>query len=78
MKQPLMLTQSGLPPAQAEALYEAVPDSGSSACFLAGDTSAWPGEDWEDDGETAFPPHGLRPRVSAPFPHPSFKASARH
>ena len=47
MKQPLMLTPSWIPPAQAEALYDA--SLAESARPAQPDAGAWPGEDWEDD-----------------------------
>lgn len=78
MKQPLMLTQSGLPPAQAEALYETVPESASVRRLVAGDAAAWPGEDWDEDAE-GTPATRIAPRCSpASFPAKPFTSSARH
>jgi len=77
MKQPLMLTQSGLPPAQAEALYETTSESVSQSRSLAGDAAAWPGEDWEDDADAAFSSRALRPLPPLSYPRPSFTSSAR-
>lgn len=67
MKQPLMLTQSGLPPAQAEALYETITETGASARCFAGDAAAWPGEDWDGDGAEAVV-RVPRPAGSLPLP----------
>lgn len=67
MKQPLMLTQSSLPPAQAEALYETLSDSAAGSRPPAGDAAAWPGEDWDDAGEPASFARVLR--SAGPIPH---------
>lgn len=72
MKQPLMLTHSGLPPAQAEALCDlSVTLSGSAAAFgrpYAGDAAAWPGEDWEDDEGAHLPARAVsHPAAAVPF-----------
>jgi hypothetical protein len=47
MKQPLMVTPSRIPPAQAEALYDVAlteAERGSPP-----DMTGWPDEDWDDD-----------------------------
>ncbi len=77
MKQPLMPAQSGLPPAQAEALYETVPDLASLSRLAAGDAAAWPGEDWDDDTDAAFAGRALRPLPAASFPFPPLMSTAR-
>lgn len=76
MKQPLMLTQSGLPPAQAEALYETISESASQNRSFAGDAAAWPGEDWEDDADTTSASRQLRPLSPGYYPRSSFTSSA--
>lgn len=77
MKQPLMLTQNGLPPAQAEALYETTSESAFQSRSFAGDAAAWPGEDWEDETNTAFSSRALRPLPPISAPLPSFTSSAQ-
>ncbi len=78
MKQPLMLTQSALPPAQAEALYETISDSAVQSRTYVGDAAAWPGEDWEDDAEAAFSRRVQRPLSSGSYPRSTPKSAARY
>jgi len=78
MKQPLMLSQSSLPPAQAEALYETIIDSASVSRPFAGDAAAWPGEDWEDDGDALLSARVLRPLPTASSSQMPFRLSVRH
>jgi len=78
MKQPLMPAQSGLPPAQAEALYETVPDLASLSRLAAGDAAAWPGEDWDDDGDALLSARVLRPLPTASSSQMPFRLSVRH
>ena len=51
MKQPLMLTPVRIPPAQAEALYDASLESGPKSS-LASQEAHWSDDDWDDE---AFP-----------------------
>ncbi len=78
MKQPLMLTQSGLPPAQAEALYETVSELASLSRLAAGDAAAWPGEDWEDEAGEAGSSRALQSSAPALSPFSPLRSSARH
>lgn len=68
MRQPLMVTVSRIPPAQAEALYDASLDKNWSAADSSHGSpeATWPGEDWDDEGENAGTARTLRslaPRV---------------
>ena len=54
MKQPLQLTVSRIPPAQAEALYDTAFDPDRMGTMDGRASTAqtvWPGEDWEDEVE---------------------------
>ena len=68
MKQPLMITPAWIPPAQAEALYDASLAGGARPA--APDDGSWPGEDWEDD-----PPLTRRAK---PPPEPGHGRTAQH
>jgi hypothetical protein len=71
MRQPLRVTLNRIPPAQAEALYDAALDkNGNATENWAGSLNArWPGEDWDDESEVggeggaARPPRPLAPRL---------------
>lgn len=71
MRQPLMVTLNRIPPAQAEALYDAALDKNWNATELwSGPPEAqWPGEDWDDESETggdvgvARQPRPVAPRM---------------
>ena len=67
MKQPLMTTPAGIPPAQAEALQDASLEGLPPLRFAASDMAAWPGEDWDDDSPSAFGASPLRRRASPAF-----------
>lgn len=70
MRQPLMVTLNRIPPAQAEALYDATLDKNWDATQRASGSpeAHWPGEDWDDEGEfggeagAARVPRPLSPR----------------
>ena len=68
MKQPLMLTPARIPPAQAEALYDASLAGGAHPALT--DDGSWPGEDWEDDLPPAY--------RAKPPPEPSHGRAAQH
>lgn len=66
MKQPLMITPTRIPPAQAEALYDAaLTDNERSSPRDAG---RWPGEDGDDDIPATYrsqpPPGSVNGRVA--------------
>lgn len=67
MKQPLMLTVSRIPPAQAEALYDASlntawnDETGERSLTMS--QAAWPGEDWDDETDVDTTNDGRSPRV---------------
>ena len=71
MRQPLTVTLNRIPPAQAEALYDAALDkNGNTAENWSGSLGAnWPGEDWDDESEiggeigAARPLRPLAPRA---------------
>lgn len=74
MRQPLMVTINRIPPAQAEALYDATLDKRWNAedkTWSGTLEAAWPGEDWDDEseagGETgaARQPRPVTPRLLA-------------
>lgn len=54
MKQPMMATPLRLPPAQAEALYDASQKERGRAPL--DNAAAWPGEDWDDDSSATYRP----------------------
>ncbi|MDQ2686465.1 MAG: hypothetical protein M3Y28_01200 [Armatimonadota bacterium] len=71
MRQPLMVTLNRIPPAQAEALYDATLDKRWNAAEnrLEALEAQWPGEDWDDESEavseigTARSPRLVSPRL---------------
>lgn len=73
MRQPLMVTLNRMPPAQAEALYDAAPDNRWNAVENRSEAleAQWPGEDWDDESEAgseiggARPPRSVSPRLLA-------------
>lgn len=67
MKQPLMLIPGGMPPAQAEALQDASLEGLPATRFAASDLTAWPGEDWDDDSQSAFGASSMCPTPSRAF-----------
>lgn len=63
MKQPMMAAPLRVPPAQAEALYDA--SQKDRGRISLDETDAWPGEDWDDDSVSTYrpmppPPAGAR------------------
>lgn len=73
MKQPLMLTPARIPPAQAEALYDASLEEGAKRTADAS-ADAWPGEDWEDEDAPLL----RRAGTHSPDRPPPRNASSRH
>lgn len=69
MRQPLMVTSNRIPPAQAEALYDAALDKNWNATesWSGSPNANWPGEDWDDESEVGGEGNAARsPRPSAP------------
>ena len=54
MKQPLMLTPVRIPPAQAEALYDASLESGRKGLPVSSE-ALWANDDWDDDAVPSYP-----------------------